>query len=551
MLTHLIALALTAQTPSQTAALVGLPYYQLLKEARKAEAGSDYQSAAEKFERLAVADPRRGEVWMELGNCYYQLKQPAKAIEPYTRALQLGEGALENDAYNIGCCCALAGQKEQAIQWIQKALAMRLEDRSMIQTDPDLASLHGDPRFKELAGLPPKDHATREERWRCDIDFLVGEMKRMHYRWSVEGLPKPIVEGAKSLKAKVGRLSDDQILVGMQRLMVGLEDGHSHIRFINPITPTKRLTVRFYRFDEGLYIIEAAAGQADLKGARVLSIGGKPVDELWAGLPKLVSRDNDEGVEWIGPMYLGYVPILKELGATTEGDSVTLKVVKASGEQADVRVDAAPFESLSDDKLAPLDPEKAPPYLKRVDDPYWFEPLPDAKAVYFQYNQVANKKEEPVADFALRLRKYLAENAVENLIVDVRHNGGGNSYLNRELVRTLVAFEAAKSGRIFLITGRNTFSAAQNFTNDVCRMTNAVVVGEPSSSSPFFIGEGAPFVLPYSKLHGTISTRMHTVDARDRRVWIAPEIPVPVTAADYLANRDAALDTILQLIKAG
>jgi hypothetical protein len=175
--------------------------------------------------------------------------------------------------------------------------------------------------------------------------------------------------------------------------------------------------------------------------------------------------------------------------------------------------------------------------------------LPDAKTVYLQYNSVRNNRTEPLSAFAVRLRKHLDENPVENLVIDVRHNGGGNSFLNRELIRTFVSFETEKNGRIFLITGRNTFSAAQNFTNDVIRITNALVIGEPSSSRPFFIGESAGFTLPYSKVTGTISTRLHTVNAFDQRVWIAPDIPVPVTAADYFANKDAALGAILDVIK--
>lgn len=540
-----------SHTAAKADALTSTSYYRVLLDARKDQTDRKFKEAAEKYKRLVASNPASGDAWLQLGSCYYELKEFAKAIEPYKRSFELGEGAIENTVYNIGCCYALSGDKENAIKWVEKALAMRFENRALIQTDTDLTILRDDPRFKKLAGLPPKENASREEQWRYDIDFLVGEMKRMHYRWSVEGLPAGVEDGANSLKARISKLSDEEIAVGIQRLLAKLEDGHSNLRPIRPSAPFKRLPLRFYKFEEGLYIIKAPADHPDLKGAKVLAIGGKPVEHLWPGLSDIVSRDNEQGINWIGPIYLNFLPIMRDLGAKVDGDSVELKVSKVDGQEGNVKVTAEPFVHPKDDKMEPYKTEGVPLYLRQIGDNYWFEPLPEAKALYFQYNQVANKDREPVSAFALKLRKYLAENPIENLIIDVRHNNGGNSYLNRELIRTFVTFEAAKQGRIFLITGRNTFSAAQNFTNDVCRMTNATVVGEPSSSKPFFIGESAPFVLPYSKLGGTISTRLHTVDARDMRVWIAPDIPVPVTAADYLANRDAALEAVLEVIRGG
>ena len=80
-------------------------------------------------------------------------------------------------------------------------------------------------------------------------------------------------------------------------------------------------------------------------------------------------------------------------------------------------------------------------------------------------------------------------------------------------------------------------------------MTNAVFAGEPSSSSPNFVGEDTPLVLPYSKLAGSISSRFHQSDGMDRRVWIAPDIPVALDSEAYFANRDPVLDAVLTLIR--
>ncbi|MFB3084243.1 MAG: hypothetical protein ACE1Z4_12465, partial [Gammaproteobacteria bacterium] len=44
-------------------------------------------------------------------------------------------------------------------------------------------------------------------------------------------------------------------------------------------------------------------------------------------------------------------------------------------------------------------------------------------------------------------------------------------------------------GKLFVIIGRETFSACQNFVNRMERETNVLFVGEPTGSRPNFVGE--------------------------------------------------------------
>ena len=189
-----------------------------------------------------------------------------------------------------------------------------------------------------------------------------------------------------------------------------------------------------------------------------------------------------------------------------------------------------------------------PRYLSAVDTNYWLEPLPEHGALYFQFNQVRDDPDESIARFAERLAEDLKRPGVNTLIVDVRHNNGGNNTLLRPLLRALMGFElASANNRIYVLVGRNTFSAAQNFINRVERWTDAVFVGESSSSSPNFVGEDHEIVLPFSRLRGSISTRYwQDSDPGDERPWIAPDVPVELTAADYFANVDPLLDAVLQ-----
>ena len=97
-----------------------------------------------------------------------------------------------------------------------------------------------------------------------------------------------------------------------------------------------------------------------------------------------------------------------------------------------------------------------------------------------------------------------------------------------------------------MITGRNTFSAAQVFISLVNRDTHALFAGEPSSSSPNFVGEGNYITLPYSGAMGSISNKYHEQIPGDKRLWIQPDFPITLSSTQYFNNEDPVLNFILE-----
>ncbi|HEY6549457.1 MAG TPA: hypothetical protein VI589_16185, partial [Vicinamibacteria bacterium] len=157
----------------------------------------------------------------------------------------------------------------------------------------------------------------------------------------------------------------------------------------------------------------------------------------------------------------------------------------------------------------------------------------------------------PLDAFAAGLRDTLASANVDSLIVDVRHNNGGNNGLLQPLIDTIAGFAAGSpQRRVYVITSRVTFSAAQNFiTRLERRVPGALFAGEPSMSSPNFTGEDNPVTLPFSGLAVSISNRYwQDSDPSDQRPWIAPQIAVGLSSQDWLRNRDPVLDAVLQAI---
>jgi hypothetical protein len=275
-----------------------------------------------------------------------------------------------------------------------------------------------------------------------------------------------------------------------------------------------------------------------------------------AAIDPLLSRDNDYAPRVTAPALLRQLPLVHAAGAAPEPDRVTLATRLLDGSSRDVEVAAGEAWSppawiepcppgwLS---LPETLPEPMPLYLRNCGANYWFAWLAEERLVYCQFNSVVNDPDEPFDAFCRRMFSFVDSHPVERFVVDLRWNGGGNTFLVAPLLRGLIACDKiSRRGGLLVIVGRKTFSAAQNTATLIDRHTDAIFVGEPTGSSPNFVGESAPFRLPYSKLDVNVSDLLwQTSWPMDRRPWIAPELFAPPTFAAYRANRDPAMDAIL------
>jgi hypothetical protein len=176
--------------------------------------------------------------------------------------------------------------------------------------------------------------------------------------------------------------------------------------------------------------------------------------------------------------------------------------------------------------------------------------MPEARALYVNFNAVASDEKDPLAAFSQRLAQQLKDPKYRSLVVDVRLNGGGNTFLLPPLVQAIASFTAADSTRkVYVLTSRHTFSAAQNFVSKLEWLINPVFVGEPTGSAPNFAGEGSATMLPYSGITIGISNRLHmNSDWEDQRIWIAPHIPVKLKSADYFGGKDPVLEVLRRML---
>ena len=128
---------------------------------------------------------------------------------------------------------------------------------------------------------------------------------------------------------------------------------------------------------------------------------------------------------------------------------------------------------------------------------------------------------------------------VDRVVVDLRNNGGGDNTTYRHLLEVIQDPAIDRPGRLDLLIGRLTFSAAANFATEVETTTGATFVGEPMGGSPNLYGDARPTDLPYggqtrlrrdallAEEHGRRSADHHR--ARPRRSRSRPRTTWPAS----------------------
>ena len=399
--------------------------------------------------------------------------------------------------------------------------------------------------------------ALSAEQWRADLRALATELPRVHPNAFHAITKEDWNRAVAALDAAIPKMSAHQVEVGLMRLVASVGDGHTSLSpFYRPELAFHSIPARLYRFSDGIYVRAAAAQHRELVGARVVGIGGVAVDEAFRRMAELVSHDNDEGLNQVVPLCFGVPEMLEGLGLG-DGTAVDLELEK-DGRRFSARLPG----SIALDHAAHAggslwlnppgwvdarDGSKAPLWLERPTDLYWMKYLEPSRTLYVQYNAVHDKPEESISEFSRKLTEFADTHPVDRAVLDIRQNSGGNNYLNAPLVRALLRARLDTRGKLFVVIGRSTFSAAQNLVNDLSRFAEPILVGEPTGSRPNQFGDHEPIVLPASGLVVMVST-VAWADAgkQNHAPWTSPELPEELSFAQYRTGVDPAMDAILR-----
>lgn len=398
---------------------------------------------------------------------------------------------------------------------------------------------------------PTTDPATaRFSGWSSDLAAILPGIEKLHPE-PYHGTSRVDVEAALvDLRAGIAKATDDELMVGVLRTVAMISaagrDGHTGA-FVwgTGDYPVTSLPLRVWLFPEGVGIIDALAPYEGLVGRRIVSIDGRDMGEVLAALDSVIPRDNHATVGLVAPRFLLIPEVLHGLGLILTAGPVTIRTQYAAGVEEDVTIHPIPMATYNE-WAGPyglgLPVREDVPYLARSEEPLWFR-VDGGTTLYIQYNRVTIL---PAAELDA-LRGALADPAITRAVVDIRHNYGGETYGYARVAEALIAASPELTNGLFLITGRNTFSAASLFAAALTGGTEVIVVGEPMGGAPALYGNSRDFTLPWSGIAITVATEYFETTPGDDRLTIDPALPVPLTFPDFLAGRDAAIEAIQAL----
>ena len=373
-----------------------------------------------------------------------------------------------------------------------------------------------------------------------DIDYVIGKLRERHPAWlEKENKRVDAVEAKYSDMRKM--INDDEknsytVLEEWQilsRIMNQLYDGHSRVDFFS---------------DSEKYIDDFS--QINEYG-NPITINGEPTEKILESFLNLFQYERVEFAQAVFGEYIKQELYLNWLGVDTS-DGVTFKYVTDSGEK-EYHYSFVPYENVANND---------------VEESEW---------VNYEIEEKDN-----LAIFTLKECDYndLYVNTVneffdkvdsadiENVIVDLRGNGGGNSYVANEFLShlnidgymglsgdvrygnflihnepyyyTVEKKENAYDGKVFILTDVFTFSSAMDFAMFFKDNNLGIVVGEASGNMPEAYGDMLRFTVPNSKLEFSVSyKKWHRIDQSKCDEPIKP---------DYECKSQDALDYVKQLI---
>ncbi|MEQ1691231.1 MAG: hypothetical protein ABMA00_08105 [Gemmatimonas sp.] len=359
------------------------------------------------------------------------------------------------------------------------------------------------------------------------------------------------------------------------RIVALADNGHTSVPGAMRASHFNRVAIRLTPFGEEFYVLRAQSQHADLLGARLLAIDGKPMAMLRTAARSLSGgtaawRDRQAPFLFESPEQLHALGVITASTAATyrfqlaTGGTVERRLVADSANAATPRANTSrwmyPEPPASDGRewRSLMAVAQAPWSLQEPTTRFRWRDAPELDGVVIELRQNVSAPNVMIRTFLMQMDTLLRVQKPRHVVLDMRMNGGGDLNTTRAFVQSLPTLV---SGRIFVLTSPHTFSAAISTVGYLKQAApeRVSIVGEMVGDRLEFWAEGRPVTLPgsgiligraterhdyatgckpYSDCHGAVVRSPISVKT------LAPDLSAPWTLADYRAGRDPGMAAI-------
>lgn len=391
-----------------------------------------------------------------------------------------------------------------------------------------------------IPGRAPTAAATRDARWKQDLDYLARELPRLHGNAFHTTTAARFAARRLAVEAGIPTRNDTELAVDMAALVATIGDAHTLLA-AGAQGHHRVLPLRLGWFRDGLFVVAVEQDRAELCGRRLTRVGAWPIEKVCGRLRAIVSHENDSWFAHSCLRLLENASVLQALGLLHEDDAVPLELVDDRGERRTITL----HTKRAADGLALTRYLRGRPRIAPQPGDFWFTRVTGEDAIYFRYSRC--RWSFALRAVAKRLFAELDACPTTRLVIDLRGNSGGTSMPFHWFVipgiRARPALDRAK--RLFVLIDRGTFSSGCGIASTLRTSTHATLVGEPTGGKPNSWGEVRWFALPNSGLRVLYSTVWHERIPGTGAASLAPDHRVLPTHADWQEQLDPVLERAL------
>lgn len=386
-------------------------------------------------------------------------------------------------------------------------------------TDSDAAAFFAEP--EQNLGITPAQ-------WAQDLDRFVQIIVTRHGA-AFHHTPEARFRGeVEQVRTALPALSGAEAALEFRKLAALIGDGHTSVSHARgrPYFP-----IETYWFEDGVRLVSIAEEHRNLLGARLVEVSGVPITEVLERLRRYHPQgESPWSYRYAAPLLLAELDVLEDAGIGS-GMSRGFTFETADGRRQTIVLTPANARQVLLGGARPLWEQAPESHFRQVR-------LPDG-SLYVNWRSYERLSEEAAA-----LLASIEAERPRRLIVDLRDNGGGDFSLGRDFIRQLAALPwANRPDRLFVLTGRASFSAAMTNAVDFRLLTRATLIGEPPGAAPNNWQEVRFFHLPHSGLRVGVSTTYYEFLPGEQ--MLRPDVFMPPTPEDWGAELDAAVMHIL------
>lgn len=402
-----------------------------------------------------------------------------------------------------------------------------------------------------------------KKQWIEDIDYLKENLASKHFNVYHTLKKEDYEKEFSDLKKELPKLKDYEVAFRLSQIVATIGDAHTAL-YLGVENVNTRYPVDVEWFQDKLKVTAVDKDYEEIIGYNLTAINNIPIEEIIPKINTLISHENEQWLKASNTSYIPVPTVLAFLGVVKEDEAeFSFQDDKGNIMKLNLwpeKIDQTSFAYAEDQilqKPVSMQNDNVDPY----NNVYWYKYIPEEKTMYFQYNQCIDRyiarrigyedyeKYPDFNKFAEDLIKELNDKEVDRLIIDLRNNTGGSSVLMSEFAVKLNRIKKlSNKGKVFVLTGKQTFSSGVLACMTLKSMTKAIFLGESTGGNVNGFGEIQDITLPNSKIQVSYSTKYIGISDEYKEGFI-PDITIEQSFEDYIKGIDDVYEAVRNYYK--